>query len=123
MIFRSLCEMTNRGISIMMQELGKKVRELRIQKGIRLNEFAKELNVSPGYLSNLETGKSDTLKLNVLEKLQNELFVLPIETKSSFSERLQRVQQQLVVLETKNLKEAEFLMQQIENGLDYFLKK
>ncbi|WP_430510309.1 helix-turn-helix domain-containing protein [Gottfriedia solisilvae] len=106
----------------MIQVLVKKVRVLRIRKDIGLNEFAKELNVSSGYLSNLETGESDTLKLEVHKKLQNELFVLPIETNSSFSERLQRVQQQLVVLETKNIKEAEFLMQQIENRLDYFLK-
>ena len=31
----------------MIQELGKKVRELRVRKGIGLNEFAKELSVSP----------------------------------------------------------------------------
>lgn len=105
----------------MMQELGKKVRELRLRKGIGLNEFAKELSVSPGYLSNFETGKSDTVKLILLEKLQEELHLLPIETNSCFSERLQRIQLQLAQLEKTNQAEAEFLVQQIETGLDYFL--
>ncbi|MFF2878139.1 helix-turn-helix domain-containing protein [Gottfriedia sp. NPDC057991] len=105
----------------MMKELGKKVRELRVRKGIGLNEFAKELSVSPGYLSNLETGKSDTVKLVLLEKLQEELQLIPIETTSHFTERLQRVQQRLAQLENINQSDAEFLMQQFENGLDYFL--
>ncbi|MFB7138912.1 helix-turn-helix domain-containing protein [Gottfriedia sp. NPDC056225] len=107
----------------MMQELGKKVRELRLRKGIGLNEFAKELSVSPGYLSNLETGKSDTVKLVLLEKLQEELQLIPIETSSCFTERLQRIQQQVAQLEEVNQVEAEFLVQQIENGLEYFLSK
>jgi transcriptional regulator with XRE-family HTH domain len=107
----------------MMQELGRKVRELRIRKGIGLNEFAKELCVSPGYLSNLETGKSDNIKLTLLEKLQNELHLLPIDSNSHFTERLQQVQQHLSELEKINQGQAEFLVQQIENGLDYFLKQ
>jgi len=105
----------------MIKELGKKVRELRIRRGIGLNEFAKELRISPGYLSNLETGKSDTVKLVLLERLQEELYLLPIETNSCFTERLQRVQQKLVILEKINKVEAEFLVLQMENGLDYFL--
>ncbi len=44
--------------------LGKKVRELRIQNGLTQNEVAQALNVTPGYISNVENNRSAmTLRL------------------------------------------------------------
>lgn len=44
--------------------LGKKVKELRIQNGLTQNEVAKALNVTPGYISNVENNRSAmTLRL------------------------------------------------------------
>ncbi|MED3026363.1 MULTISPECIES: helix-turn-helix domain-containing protein [Bacillus cereus group] len=66
----------------MIQELGKHIRTLRTQKSIGLNTFAKQLGVSPAYLSNLETGKTDTIQLSLLQKLQDELHLI---TMNNFS--------------------------------------
>jgi len=44
--------------------LGKKVKELRIENGLTQNEVAKALNVTPGYISNVENNRSAmTLRL------------------------------------------------------------
>ncbi|RFU71450.1 XRE family transcriptional regulator [Peribacillus saganii] len=104
----------------MLQHLGQQIRQLRTQKGKGLNEFAKELHVSAGYLSNLETGKSETIKLDVLEKIQEELKILPVETDSSFSQRFRRIEQNVAELEKKDPIYAEFLIQNIENSIEWF---
>ncbi|MCC2485916.1 helix-turn-helix domain-containing protein, partial [Bacillus pacificus] len=39
----------------MITQLGQTIRNLRKQKGISLQNFAEQIEVSPGYLSNLET--------------------------------------------------------------------
>ncbi|MBE5922148.1 MAG: helix-turn-helix transcriptional regulator [Lachnospiraceae bacterium] len=38
--------------------LGKRVRELRISKGLTQDQVAKELNVTPGYISNVENNRT-----------------------------------------------------------------
>ncbi|WP_144517753.1 helix-turn-helix domain-containing protein [Bacillus sp. FDAARGOS_235] len=57
----------------MVKNLGATIREYRKRKGITLNSFAETLNVSPGYLSNLETNKTDTIQLSLLSQIQKEL--------------------------------------------------
>lgn len=56
-----------------MQEIGQQIRQIRNRKGISLNAYANELGVSSGYLSNLETGKTQNITLSVLEQLQKDL--------------------------------------------------
>ena len=107
----------------MLEHLGQQIRQLRVRKGKGLNEFAKELHVSAGYLSNLETGKSDTIKLEVLEKIQKELNVLPTDSTSAFSQRLNRIEQQIIELEKTDSLYAEFLLQNIETSIDWFTKR
>lgn len=104
----------------MLDQFGKQIRELRERKGISLNEFARELDVSPGYLSNLETGKSDTVKLRVMERLQTELNVLPLSSTSYLSSRLQQLEQKLLTLEAKDPRAAEYLINSLEDGIDWF---
>lgn len=110
------------GGGIQLKHLGKQIREIRIRRGIGLNEFAKILDVSSGYLSNLETGKSDTIKLDVLEKIQAKLKILPLETTSNFSERLKRIEQQLADLEKKDALYTEYLIQNLEHSIEWFNK-
>lgn len=44
--------------------LGKKVKELRIENGLTQNQVAKALDVTPGYISNVENNRSAmTLRL------------------------------------------------------------
>ncbi|QSB48701.1 helix-turn-helix domain-containing protein [Parageobacillus toebii] len=111
----------------MLQHIGERIRVLRKQKGISLNAFAEKLNVSPAYLSNLETGKTDTIQLSLLEKLQEELSLLPVETThssdSEFDIRIQHVMQQLKELEQKHPEVADYLLSTLERGVHLFLNE
>lgn len=109
----------------MITDFGKHVRALRKQKGISLNAFAEQINVSPAYLSNLETGKTETIQLSLFEKLQEELHLYPLHQNeaidSEINFRLTRIKQLLHTLHEKNPKEAEYLLSVVEQGLSLFL--
>jgi transcriptional regulator with XRE-family HTH domain len=112
----------------MLNQLGSLIRTSRKQKGIPLNEFAEKLGVSAGYLSNLETGKTDTISLSLLEKLQEELNLLPIKDtedadNDEFRYRLQKVSRLLIQLNRENPDEAEYLLSFVEKGIELFNKK
>jgi len=109
----------------MLQEIGQRIRILRTNKGISLNAFAEKLGVSPGYLSNLETGKTDTIQLSLLEKLQQELSIFPTITEdvnSPFNTRCRVSMEQLQELAQKDEKLAEYLLSNLENGISYWNK-
>lgn len=53
---------------------GQRLRRHREQRNMGLNELSKVIGVSPGYLSNLETGKTDKVSLPLLEKLSQILY-------------------------------------------------
>jgi transcriptional regulator with XRE-family HTH domain len=114
-------------VFLMLEHIGQRIRTLRKQKGISLNAFAERLNVSPAYLSNLETGKTDTIQLSILEKLQEELSLLPVETTNSsdseFDIRIQHVMQQLKELEQKHPEVADYLLSTLEQGVRLFLNE
>ncbi|WP_044748899.1 helix-turn-helix domain-containing protein [Bacillus alveayuensis] len=111
----------------MLEHIGQRIRTLRKQKGISLNAFAEKLNVSPAYLSNLETGKTDTIQLSLLEKLQEELSLLPIESTHSsadeFTIRVDHVTQQLKELKRRNPDAANYLLSTLEQGVHLFLNE
>lgn len=107
----------------MLKNLGKHIRSLREEKGISLNDFAKELGVSSGYLSQLETGKTETIQLKVLEKLQEELILFPLVLEEEeFTSKFTRIQQQHKKLSSSNPVAAMYLLSTFENGVNYFLK-
>jgi transcriptional regulator with XRE-family HTH domain len=110
---------------MMLQNIGPRIRTLRTNKGIGLNEFAELLDVSSGYLSNLETGKTDTIQLSLLEKLQSELHILPIESASSdeLDSRLNHAKQLLKELENSNPEAVNYLLSTLEKGLELLLRK
>ncbi|MBU8880095.1 helix-turn-helix domain-containing protein [Bacillus sp. FJAT-29790] len=109
----------------MLQNIGQRIRTLRTNKGIGLNAFAERLNVSPGYLSNLETGKTDTIQFSLLEKLQEELHLLPLESESTdeLDLRLNHAKRHLVELEQVNPEAAHYLLSHFEKGLELFRNK
>jgi transcriptional regulator with XRE-family HTH domain len=117
----------NVGVLFMLEHIGQRIRTLRKQKGIGLNAFAAKLNISPAYLSNLETGKTDTIQLSLLEKLQEELSLLPVETthsnNSEFDIRIQHVMQHLKELEQKHPEIADYLLSTLERGVHLFLNE
>ena len=106
-----------------MSNFGQQRRQIRQQKGFGLNEFAKELGVSPAYLSNLETGKTQTIQLEVLSKLQEELQIRVDETQptdDSVSWRTERITELLQDLSRTNPIAADYFMATIEKGIELF---
>ncbi|MGC7812024.1 helix-turn-helix domain-containing protein [Bacillus paranthracis] len=110
----------------MLQHLRQTIRTLRKHKGITLNELAAKLHVSPGYLSNLETMKTDTVSLAFLEQIQEELNLFPALTQETGSPnheldfRLQRLCQVLQKTHDENPVLADYLMSHIEKGLEIY---
>ncbi|KXI73625.1 hypothetical protein ACS52_24555 [Bacillus cereus] len=109
----------------MLKNLGEKTRELRIQKGFGLNEFAKVLDISPSYLSQLETGKTENINFTLLQRLQEELAILPLtlETNDETVSRLNRAIQQIRILQEVDAEAAEFLIHNLETSIDWFMHK
>jgi transcriptional regulator with XRE-family HTH domain len=110
----------------LLQNLGQHIRLLRKQKGIGLNEFAEMIDVSSGYLSNLETGKTDTIQLSLLQKLQDELFLFPISSNTTddlMGLRLKKLENQLKELEQHHPEGVEYLLTTLEKGIDVLSKK
>jgi transcriptional regulator with XRE-family HTH domain len=108
------------------QDLGKRIRMIREKKGFTVKEFAQKIGVSAGYLSNLETGKTDNIKMEVLEKIQKELLIfttVPPDQEDKGSFRMNRAMEQYKRLSSKDAKTAEYLLTTFENGLEYFSKK
>ncbi|HDR7918707.1 MULTISPECIES: helix-turn-helix domain-containing protein [Bacillus cereus group] len=106
----------------MIDELGKHIRTLRTQKGIGLNTFAKQLGVSPAYLSNLETGKTDTIQLSLLQKLQDELHLITMDKSSLIQDetkyRIARASTLLHNLIQQNKPFGYYLLETLEKGID-----
>lgn len=115
----------------MLSNLGNKIKTIRIQKGIGLNKLANRLGVSPAYLSNLENGKSETIQLSFLKKLQEELNLslcsfcdkeLIKKEYDPLEYRAQRVSQLLSQIASQNPNAAEYLISVIEKGAELFSK-
>ncbi|MED4354320.1 helix-turn-helix transcriptional regulator [Schinkia azotoformans] len=113
----------------MFQEFGQKVRTVRTKKGIGLNQLAYKIGVSPGHLSNLETGKTENIKLSLLHKLQDELNLFSSDaftdknTDKEFDEfdyRLERLNQQLRELRDIQPDIADYFVSTVEHGIDVF---
>ncbi|GAB6491913.1 TPA: helix-turn-helix transcriptional regulator [Bacillus cereus] len=110
----------------MLQHLGQTIRTLRKHKHITLNKFAAKLNVSPGYLSNLETAKTDTITLDLLQKLQEELNLFPALTQETDSQhheldfRLQRLRQVLQQVHNTTPELANYFIAHVEKGLELY---
>ncbi|EEK76906.1 transcriptional regulator [Bacillus cereus R309803] len=108
--------------------LGQTIRNLRKQKNITLNEFSEKLNISAGYLSNLETGKTDTISLQLLVKLDEELELFPslnqkTSTNHELDFRLDRMCHLLKTLHNTHPSLADYFISHIEEGLELFSRK
>lgn len=115
-----------------MRNLGKYIRAIRQQKGIGLNAMAVKLDVSPAYLSNLENGKTESVSLSFLEKVNSDLqinlfymseFHKQTELNNEFNFRLNRSTQQLLFLHEDNHFAADYLLGNLEYGLEFFQSK
>lgn len=104
----------------MILDIGSRIRTIREKKGISLNKFAKIIGVSSGYLSNLESGRTNTVNLEVLNIIQTELNIMPIEEHSELSERIQRIERDLVNLNQDKPEMVQFILHNIEESIHYF---
>ncbi len=111
----------------MFENFGQKIRTIRQHKGIGLNQLARQLKVSPAYLSNLETGKTKKIETSFLHSLEIELNILSAENDnkdtSEFSEfqyRINRVSSMLISLEKQNPTIANYFLQMVEQGVELF---
>lgn len=104
--------------------IGKQVRSLRMKLGISLNTFAKQIGVSPAYLSNLENEKTDTLTISVLDHLQEKYNFLSIqhEAISPYQQDIQLAMQNLLILNETDPQAASFTLNNLKNTLQYFLE-
>lgn len=104
--------------------IGKQVRSLRMKLGISLNTFAKQIGVSPAYLSNLENEKTDTLTISVLDHLQEKYNFLSIQqdTISPFQQDIHLAIQNLLILNETNPHAATLALNNLKNTLQYFLE-
>lgn len=57
----------------MQQQLGQTIRKYRKQKNYTIAQLANKLNISIGLLSNIETGKTDSFQLTLLNNIVREL--------------------------------------------------
>ncbi|PGM54186.1 helix-turn-helix transcriptional regulator [Bacillus sp. AFS053548] len=105
----------------MLLDLGEKMRELRLQKGYGLNEFAKILNISPSYLSQLETGKTENISFSLLQRLQEELALLPLNIDEN--SRISRLFQQLDLLREVDNVSYEFVLFSLESNINWLIEK
>lgn len=107
-----------------MKNLGQQLRKVRLQKKISLNAYANHLGVSPGYLSNLETGKTQTIQLSLLDKLQRELRIIPDPNHFTDTDeldlRIQRIRISLKELYESRPDSVEYLLSTIEEGTKLF---
>lgn len=107
-----------------MSNFGQQLRQIRQQKGYGLNEFAKEIGVSPAYLSNLETGKTQTIQLDILSRLQGKLQMSVDENVPASDQlmlRIDRLNGLLKSLHQSNPAAAEYLMVMVEQGIDVMM--
>jgi transcriptional regulator with XRE-family HTH domain len=110
----------------MLNSFGERLRMLREKKGISLNQFAKKIGQSPSWLSYLERGERETLTLSILEKIQEELQILPQvpqeELDNEISFRVNRAKDQFLELAQRDPQAAEYLLSNFENGIGLFMK-
>ncbi|NRF89866.1 helix-turn-helix transcriptional regulator [Paenibacillus frigoriresistens] len=105
--------------------MGQQIRAIRMKKGIGLNEYAVELGVSKGYLSNLETGKTETIQLSILERIISDLNLVPFNDSSEesiLSLRLQKIHHLLRQLDKKSPETVDHLLSTLEKSTELFSK-
>lgn len=112
----------------MITDVGQRIRILRKKCGYSIQDFSQKLGVSVGYLSNLETGKSETIQLSLLQQLQDEFGLFDLETIQSldkdedFELRLLHINHLLRTLHNKDREQSDYLLSIVEKGSGLFNK-
>ncbi|MBZ9684967.1 helix-turn-helix domain-containing protein [Clostridium estertheticum] len=59
--------------------LGNLIKEKRLQKGLNIQQLSTILNVSVGFMSNLENAKTDTFNIDLMSNLCKSLGMSPLD--------------------------------------------
>ncbi|OZQ62777.1 hypothetical protein CA600_21170 [Paenibacillus sp. VTT E-133280] len=107
-----------------MRTLGQQVRNMRLQRNIGLSDYAQELGVSTGYLSNFETGKTETIHLAMLEKILSDLGITlsGLEGNSEIEQQLNRIKSLLAKLHSDSPEAFQYFTNNLEHGVKLFSK-
>ena len=75
--------------------LGNNINKIRIKKDIKLSALAKMVNISPGYLSDLEKGNKQNPSLDIINKIAEALnvpaeYLLKQSAKAIIEDRLEK---------------------------------
>lgn len=86
-------------------ELGRLIREKRLEKNLSTQELADKLGVSNGFISNLENAKTDTFNIDLMISVSNTLDIsllnfLPISEDTIYSNDILKPSQKKEVPET-----------------------
>ncbi|MCY6482808.1 helix-turn-helix transcriptional regulator [Clostridium aestuarii] len=99
----------------MQQQLGETIRKYRKQKGYTMTQLADKLNISIGLLSNIETGKTDSFQLTLLNNIIKKLSI-PISELELFSKSYP-----IEELNINNTKDFKKLRSSLEKLIDAFI--
>ncbi|MEK4038896.1 helix-turn-helix transcriptional regulator [Paenibacillus sp. FSL F4-0122] len=107
-----------------MRTLGQQVRNMRLQRNVGLTDYAQELGVSTGYLSNFETGKTETIHLAMLEKILSDLGIgkFDVELDSATAQQLNRINSLLTKLHNESPEAFQYFTNNLEQGIELFNK-
>ncbi|WP_249414047.1 helix-turn-helix domain-containing protein [Alteribacter keqinensis] len=104
--------------------MGQLIRRLRTENEYGLNDFAREIGVSPGYLSQLETGKTNNIEWETLAKIDNMLglftYSSPFKADDPFVFEMEKSFKELKELAEKHPNEADYLLTSLRHGLTFF---
>lgn len=114
-------------------QFGQQLRLLREKSGISLNAMARNLQVSSGYLSNLESGKTEKINLSTLQLIPKILGIkmcpvcqqlVPEDTLSDsrydLGLRINRLHSEMLRMAESDPECLQSLLSLLENGLFHF---
>jgi transcriptional regulator with XRE-family HTH domain len=112
----------------MFTDFGQRIRMLRKNRSLTIQQFAQIMDVSVGHQSNLETSKAETIPISYLNKLQKEFLFVPYEQNEQssddpFSLRLKQLNIMLKNLQETHPELVDYYLSHIELGIHLLNKK
>lgn len=108
--------------------LGQLIQKQRKSKNYTIPEIAEKLGVSVGFISNLENGKNDVFKLDLLSKITRELDLSLTEIAPELSIQIDQIDMNTskdkieIQLTNQGIKNIELINQQVTAIVDTYLK-
>ena len=105
--------------------IGNIIRNKRKEKNMTTAELSKKVNVSPGFINNLENGKTKLLDYEFISKLSNELNISLIPFLSSIFNNLSKEDSFILIKElttSNNVQASDILDANLNKIKKYFIE-